>query len=1168
MQNLIMPLDELEVFEQAKRHLKYNKTHMNISGLVDSQVSHFIHGLFQDENKVIIAPNERKAKEIVEDLQFYEGERILLYPAKDLIFYSADVHSNDITKARMQVIKRLLDKEKTTLVMSIEALVDPLLPIETLRERVKHIEVGSIIDLKFWIEELVYMGYERVDLCESHGQFAVRGGLIDIFPMDLDYILRIELFGDEVDSIRRVNSETQRTIKNIEEATIMPAREIVVSKSQIQTAVKRIQKDYETVYKQFKAEDKLEEARELTKAKERLLEKVEYLGNFNGIETNIYYYYERTATILDYIDQPQMIIVEPTHVDERVKGMEHEYHDSMQTRLEKGHLLPTQMKIGGRIHGLIQEIGAYQTTMLSSLFHTKRVLDYEENLQLNGKSINVYHQNFDLMIKDIKYYLKQRYKLVLITASLTRSKRLNEMLNEHDVPSYIIQSGNAPLVEGHIGIAHGHLHKGFEYPDIRFAVITESDMANTKKKRKKRRKFDKGSKIDHFTDLRVGDYIVHEHHGVGVFQGIETIEIDGISKDFIKINYRDNGSLYIATSQLDAIQKYIGAEGKGPKLNKLGTQEWKKTKAKVRGAVEELATELIELYAKREHSKGHQYSTDTLWQREFEEMFPYEETDDQLTAIEDAKNDMESTRIMDRLICGDVGYGKTEIAIRAAFKAVQDSKQVVYLVPTTILAQQHYNNFVQRMKDFPVRIDMMSRFRTKKEQGETLDGLERGLVDIVIGTHRLVSKDVKFKDLGLLIVDEEQRFGVAHKERIKQMKDDVDVLTLTATPIPRTLHMSMIGIRDMSVLEEPPHERQPIQTYVLEHDDELIKDAIYREISREGQVYYVYNRVKDIDEVALKIGKMVPEANVAFAHGQMSERELEDIMVDFINGDIDVLVATTIIETGLDIQNVNTIIIQDADHMGLSQLYQLRGRVGRSNRLAYAYLTYKRDKVLQEYAEKRLKAIKEFTEFGSGFRIAMRDLEIRGAGNILGQRQHGHMDAVGYDLYCKLLEEAVMKQKGEKVTESFETSIDLPIDAYIPPYYIPDEVQKIDSYKKIASIIKEEDMEDIFDELVDRYGDLPQPVMNLLDIAYVKSMAQSIGVTSIVYKNHSVILEVKADADIDPVGIMEAMNKDQKHRRFTVNERPYFTILLQKKEKMDMLSYIKSLLHDLNELKS
>jgi len=1167
MNSLINPLKDLEVFQLAEKHLKYKKSHLNISGVIDSMVSHLTYALLSDEAKVIITPSEKRSKEIVDDLKFLEGENVMFYPSKDLIFYSADVHSNDITRERMQVFEKLLKGETITLVMSIEGLVDPLIPLEEVRKNYLHYETTMEIDLKKLIQQLVYMGYERVDLVESRGQFSVRGGIIDIFPVDKNELIRIELWGDEINSIRYVNPETQRSVKDIKATDVLPAREIVVTSESVKRAAKNIKKDFEELYNTLKKNDQLEAARELKRTKEALLEKVEHYGNFNGIEGNVYYYFDKVVSILDYFDQPKIILVEPHQIKARISGMKREYNDSMQTRLEKGYLLPKQVELSRRFQYILDEIGSYQTVMMSALFNHKTVLEYGENLQFNVKSINVYHQNFELMVKDIEYYIKHKYQMLLLTASTTRAKRLHELLQEHGVDSYLVKDRNMDLIPGKLGVAYGHMHKGFDYPDIRFGVMTETDMTGTKKKKKKR-KFGGGQKIDHFTDLKVGDYIVHEHHGVGVFKGIETIEIDQISKDFIKIDYRDNGSLYISTNQLSSIQKYIGAEGKVLKLNKLGTTEWKKTKTRVKGAVEELATELIELYAKRENSKGYVYSLDTTWQNEFEELFPYEETDDQINAIEDTKKDMESSKIMDRLICGDVGYGKTEVAIRAAFKAVQDGKQVAYLVPTTILAQQHYNNFVQRMKDFPIRVEMMSRFRTKKEQNQTIDGLGRGLVDIVIGTHRLVSKDVVFKDLGLLIIDEEQRFGVAHKEKIKQIKEDVDVLTLTATPIPRTLHMSMIGIRDMSILEEPPEERQPIQTYVLEHNDELIKDAIYREIAREGQVYYVYNRVKDIEEVALKLGGMVPEANIAFAHGQMSERELEDIMVDFINGEIDVLVATTIIETGLDIPNVNTIIIQNADHMGLSQLYQLRGRVGRSSRLAYAYLTYKRDKVLQEIAEKRLKAIKEFTEFGSGFRIAMRDLEIRGAGNILGERQHGHMDAVGYELYCKMLEQAVSEQKGIKVRESFETNVDLSIDAYIPPSYIQDEVQKIQNYKKIASIRNEKDFLDMQDELLDRYGEPPKAVYNLLEIAYIKGLANDLSIVSLEEKNHNIVLEVMKDAAIDPGKIPELINKDPKRRRFTVNEKPYFTLVLNKKERAQKLKIVKDFLLDLEQLKT
>lgn len=1170
MQNIINPLKSLEVFEAALRHLKYKNSHLNISGISDSQVSHLVSGLLPVGTKVIITPNEKKAKEIVEDMKFFEGEggeHVLFYPSKDLIFYSADVHSNDITRARMLILEQLIQGNDVTLVMSVEALVDPLISFEKIKAKVLTFIIGTETSVTQLAKELVYLGYERVDLVESRGQFALRGGLVDVFPMNMDDIVRIEFFGDEVDSIRLVNHETQRSITMLDEAMILPAREIVVDDATIKKALEESTKDFEQHYKKLKSKDLLDEIGELKRTYEILTDKISQYGNFNGIESYVFYYYDEIHSILDYLTDPKIVLVEPVHIAERIKGMTHEYNDSMQTRFEKGQLLPKQLELGHRFNHIIDEIGTYQTIMMSSLFSTKKILPYDEHLQFNIKSINVYHQNFDLMIKDINYYLNLDYKMLLVTASRTRGQRLHELLGEHDIKSQVIKDYEQELPSGVINIGVGQIHRGFDYPDAKFAILAETDMAGTKKKVKKR-KYSGGSKIDHFSELKVGDYVVHEHHGVGVFRGLETIEIDNVSKDFIKIDYRDNGSLYIATSQLDAIQKYIGAEGKAPKLNKLGTAEWKKTKAKVKGAVEELATELIELYARRQETKGFVYSKDSLWQQEFEEMFPYDETDDQMNAIIDTKKDMESTKIMDRLICGDVGYGKTEVAIRAAFKAVQDGKQVVYLVPTTILAQQHYNNFIQRMKDFPVRIDMMSRFRTKKEQKITIEGLKKGLVDIVIGTHRLVSKDIEFKDLGLLIVDEEQRFGVAHKEKIKHIKEDVDVLTLTATPIPRTLHMSLIGIRDMSVLEEPPEERQPIQTYVLEHNDELIKDAIYRELSREGQVYYVHNRVKDIDEVALKISAMVPEANVAFAHGQMSERELEDIMVDFINGEIDVLVSTTIIETGLDIQNVNTIIIQNADHMGLSQLYQLRGRVGRSSRLAYAYLTYKRDKVLQEIAEKRLKAIKEFTEFGSGFRIAMRDLEIRGAGNILGQSQHGHMDAVGYDLYCKLLEDAVKKQQGKHYEERFETTIELTVDAFIPPFYIKNEVQKIESYKKIASIASLEDYEDMQDELIDRYGDLPKSVENLLEIALIKNLSNQLYITSVEEKGTNILFEMKQDAAIDPIKIPDVIAKDEKRRRFTVNQRPYFTLLLNKQEYREKFNYIKSLLHDLKELKS
>ena len=731
--------------------------------------------------------------------------------------------------------------------------------------------------------------------------------------------------------------------------------------------------------------------------------------------------------------------------------------------------------------------------------------------------------------------------MILLSGSGTRAKHLAEDLQAEGLNCFYSEDYDHSVQPGEVMVAYGKLKKGFEYPDLQFVVISESDIFGEEKKRKKKRKIYEGEKIQSFTDLSVGDYVVHEQYGVGIYRGIEKIEIEKTAKDYVKIEYDKGSTLYVLATQLEAIQKYAGAEAKKPKINRLDGQEWKKTKSRVRGAVNEIAKELVDLYATRQQTEGFVYGPDTVWQKEFEELFPFEETEDQALAIEATKRDMESKKIMDRLICGDVGYGKTEIAIRAAFKAVQEGKQVAYLVPTTILAQQHYNTFAQRMKDFPVRVDLMCRFCTSAQMKNTVADLKRGMVDIVIGTHRILSKDVEFKDLGLLIIDEEQRFGVTHKEKIKQMKKDVDVLTLTATPIPRTLHMSLIGIRDMSVLEEPPMDRLPIQTYVMEYNEEIVREAIHRELARGGQVFYVFNRVNQIVEITSKIAGLVPEANVAFAHGQMKERELENIMYQFINGEIDVLVSTTIIETGLDISNVNTMIIHDADNMGLSQLYQLRGRVGRSNRTAYAFLMYRRNKMLKEVAEKRLSAIREFTELGSGFKIAMRDLEIRGAGNLLGARQHGHMEAVGYDLYCKMLNEAVKNLKGESAPEQFETTLELNVDAFIPPAYIPNEFQKLDIYKRIAVIENREESEEMMEELIDRFGEPPKSVENLLTIARLRAKAHTCYYTEIKEISDKIKFVFYYLAKINPANIMAMAEKYEGALKFVRDAKaPYF----------------------------
>ena len=789
---------------------------------------------------------------------------------------------------------------------------------------------------------------------------------------------------------------------------------------------------------------------------------------------------------------------------------------------------------------------------------------------IQAAGVNPYNNSFEMLTQDLKKLKRQGYRVILVSGSRTRAKRLAEDLRDYDLSSFYSEDMVRTVRPGEIMVVYGCVAEGYEYPMLKFMVISESDIFG-KRKKKRRRKVYEGQKIQEFAELKPGDYVVHENHGLGVYQGIEKVEVDKVTRDYMKISYADGGILYILATQMDLIQKYAGADAKPPKLNKLGTPQWNKTKSQVKKAVQVIAQDLVELYAVRQQTEGFVYSPDTVWQKEFEEMFPFEETEDQLRAIEDTKKDMESTKVMDRLICGDVGYGKTEVAIRAAFKAVQDGKQVVYLVPTTILAQQHYNTFIQRLKDFPVRIDLLCRFRTPAQQKKTIEDLKKGLVDIVIGTHRVLSKDVTYKDLGLLIIDEEQRFGVTHKEKIKKMRENIDVLTLTATPIPRTLHMSLIGIRDMSVLEEAPMDRMPIQTYVMEFNDEMIREAIERELSRGGQVYYVYNRVEDIADVAGRVQKLVPGASVSFAHGQMSERELEDIMYDFINGEIDVLVSTTIIETGLDIANANTMIIQDADRFGLSQLYQLRGRVGRSSRMAYAFLLYRRDKLLKEVAEKRLAAIQEFTDLGSGIKIAMRDLEIRGAGNLLGEAQSGHMAAVGYDLYCKMLNEAVKELKGEKEEDQFTTTMDLNIDAFIPESYIKNEYQKLDIYKRIAAITTEEEMDDMTEELIDRFGDIPKKVQQLLHIAALKSLAHAAYVTAVEQKGSDFKFTLYEKAKLDPQKIPGLLQRYGNKLVFRAEEPPYF--FYQKKGRSgketgeDTIQLLRKILEDIRELR-
>ncbi len=1119
MKTFYAPLSELAGIEQLKKDFEVTGQPVMISGCIDTQKIHLVHAAVNDYRfRLIITGDEAKAREMQEDSRFFDKSSIY-YPAKDFIFYSADVHGNQLAGERLRCIQKIIaaqdNKTNITVITTIDGCVDMLMPLQRYRDNIIHFKNSDIIDTEKLISKLVGIGYTRVPMIDGQGQFAVRGGIIDIFSYTDETPVRIELWDDEIDSIRFFDVESQRSVEKIQTYDVFPATEWILSEDEIDAGFEKVKDEVEKQLVTL-GNDKKKKTQQEMDACNRLRHAYADFERTRDYSKFILSFTDEIEGFTDYFSKDETVFVldEPDRIMERMELISYEYEESMKNRLEGGYVVASQTKLMRPIAEVYKNMQSSRLMLLSSLDYKPKMLKPADYLRIDARSISSYNNSFEYLADDINKYKRTGYRVVLVCNSRTRAARIVADLEELGTQSYFSEDYDKEIMPGTVMVTYGNIHRGFEYPLIGFVIITENDIFTSRTRKKQKKKYE-GRSIAGFNELNVGDYVVHEMHGLGVYKGIEKITVEGVEKDYIKIEYAGNSNLYVLATQLDRLQKYAASDTeKKPKLNKLGSVEWNKTKAKVHGAVEEIAKDLVELYSIRQNQKGYAFGPDTVWQKEFEEMFPYEETDDQLNAIADTKADMESTRIMDRLICGDVGYGKTEVAIRAAFKAVQEGKQVAYLVPTTILAQQHFNTFEQRMKNFPLKVAQLSSFRTNKEIKETLADLKKGFVDVVIGTHRLLSKDVEFKDLGLLIIDEEQRFGVAHKEKIKKLKNNIDVLTLSATPIPRTLHMSLVGIRDMSVLEEPPVDRVPIQTFVTEHNDEMIREAINRELARGGQVYYVYNRVRSIDEVAAHIQELVPQANVAFAHGQMEKRELEKIMVDFINGDIDVLISTTIIETGMDISNVNTMIIEDADKFGLSQLYQLRGRVGRSNRTAYAFLLYRRDRMLTEVAEKRLSAIREFSDFGSGFKIAMKDLEIRGAGNVLGKSQHGHMAAVGYDLYCKMLNEAVNDLKGIKNEYSFETNVDLSVDAYIPSTYIKSEYQKLDIYKRIAAIESEEELSDMKDELVDRYGSLSTPAVNLLNIALIKSMAHKIG-----------IMEMKGTIEDGPSGCYKTVMK-------------------------------------------
>ena len=1143
LRGLMEPLISSEEFIELESYIKGDKHPIEIEGLSESGKSYVINGIYEVSDKpvVIITNSDMEAKNLYEDLNLYLSN-VYYFPAKEIVFYNVDAISGDLRWARLKVIKEILNnKDKKIIVTSVDAITALYTPRQKYLNYSITIKNGDEVDLKDISKKLIECGYERVEVVEGKGEFSFRGGILDVFPPTAVYPYRIELFGDEIDSIRTFNIESQRSIEKVKSIEIFPAKEVIVDEEAKKSANDKMISELDSIIEKSnnKNNDQVDKIKRIIN---KNLEMLNETSTFETVDSYLPFFYEDMESLFDYLDGYTFIIDDLKRCEGKIQSIYYEFNENYLAFLQRGDILPSQNKLLIDKEELFIKLERTDVITLSPFDSKSDILFPITSIELNQITSNSYNGQLDLLIEDIKTRKSKGFRTLILAGTRTRGERLVKTLRERDVESvYKDQVDNIEL--GQAVVTFGNLIKGFEYPDLKVCVISDKEVFGEAKKSlpKKTNKKKGVGKITSFAELKPGDYVVHANHGIGVFKGIKQIDIAGNTRDYLDIVYDKGDKLYVPVDQLDLVQKYIGSEGKTPKINKLGSNDWQKAKAKVRKSINEIAEDLVKLYAARATLKGYKYSKDTEWQMQFEDEFPYEETPDQLTSLEEIKHDMESDKPMDRLLCGDVGYGKTEVAIRAAFKAVMDGKQVAFLVPTTILAEQHYKNLKKRFSDFPVKIDMISRFRTAKQQKATLQALKEGNVDILIGTHRLVSKDISFKDLGLLIVDEEQRFGVAQKEKIKSLKKNVDVLTLSATPIPRTLHMSLTGVRDISVIETPPEERYPIQTYVVEQNDQLIRDAILREVGREGQVYFVYNRVQNIDSMANYIRDLVPECKVGIMHGKMTEKELETEMIAFMNKEYDVLVCTTIIETGIDISNVNTMIVHDADKMGLSQLYQLRGRVGRTNRTAYAYLMYRRDKVLNEVSEKRLQTIREFTEFGSGFKIAMRDLEIRGAGNILGKSQHGHMEAVGYDLYCKMLNEAVKKCKGEEVPEEeYETSVEIKVDAFIPVSYIKNEFQKLDIYKRIAELETEDEKTDMIDELVDRFGEPPKSVMNLLNIAILKAKAHEAFIMEVASKKEQLQFAMYPQAKIDVEGIPKLIASMGRKLRFVPGAKPYF----------------------------
>jgi len=1093
MNTIIGELGKSNKFVDLSNQIENKKSPISISGLTDVGMVELLSAINQYNKKpiLLITYNEIQAKQILEIIENFEKEKAVLFPKKEIVTYDFVAESKDLPYERIETLNKIKDKKNLIVVTTIEALMQKLPPKEILFKNILEFKVGDIYNLEELKKTLVNLGYSRCEFIEGRGQFSVRGGIVDI-SINETLGVRIEFCGDEVDSIRNFNITSQRSINTLDKVKIYPAHEFVLDNS-IDEICKKITKKL------------VEENQEETIKKD--IEQIKSGNYISKIDKYFNEFYDKQSTLLEYLNDNYLIILdEISKIEARQRNILQDNSNLIKNLIEKEKIIPEALE------NII-------STDLNQLENEKSVIYFEkqdivtnrqaEKYTFNYRQINYYKSEIENLFEDIKSWNKEQKSIYVMVSTKEKAKKLKEILEKEEIACTIDEKLDKTIIvkstEKIVTITIGKLPNGFENFEINQVVVSADELIEGKKKKTFANKaYKEGEKVV-FADLEIGDYVVHKNYGIGIFVGVNTITADGTTKDYIKLKYKDDAILYVPTSQLDSIRKYVGGDAINPPINSLGSKDWIKTKEKVKKNLRAVAKELIELYAKREKAKGYAFSKDTPWQSQFENSFPYQETDDQLRCIEEVKKDMENQRPMDRLLCGDVGYGKTEVAIRAAFKAVMDHKQVAYLVPTTVLAQQQYEEFRDRMAEFPIKVDILNRFKSKKYQDEVVKKLKLGEVDIVIGTHRMLSKDVEFKDIGLLIIDEEHRFGVKAKEKIKEYKSNIDVLTMTATPIPRTMHMSIVGIRDMSVIYEPPHNRKPVQTYVLEYDQEVIKEAITKELERDGQVFYIYNRVDTIQKKADEISRLVPEAKVSYAHGRMSGNQIEEIMQDFIDKKSNVLVCTTILESGIDIANANTIIVENADRMGLAALYQIRGRVGRSDRQAYAYITYRKDKMLSEEADKRLKAIKEFTEFGSGFKIAMRDLEIRGAGSLLGEIQSGHLEQVGYDTYCNLLDEVVKELQGTEIEPDIDIQIDLNVTSYIPDEYIEDSAQKIEIYQNIALCRKEEDIQNVVDEIIDRFGNMPAELENLLDIARIKYLAKPFSISKIASKRTAVV---------------------------------------------------------------